>query len=358
MIAGALWVGLMLAATGEVPPAPAPAAASAPAASPVPDAPPAAPAVAVAMPPAGDAVLAEASTRIRAELAASGIASTQVECLPGGAAARAGCPVAPASATIALTREDGVAVIDVLLTPPGGPALRRRIPVFPRDGGDEPSVLAVRAVELLRDLRPAARRPAPVGPAHDDEEPKPFRPEVPPPPPPSRWRFATGAAALASLQRPSVGPAFGVALSAGVLLRPPISVFLTVAGPFTTGISSPDPNSPGSATVSEGLATLELRYRFERGAVQPFGALLTGINYVREAAAQNTMNTATSSTLVAAFGGAGGISFEYHDSFTATVEAQAFVTSPAVSAYVNGVLSAKVGIPSILVLANAGVALP
>jgi len=372
VIAGALWVGLTLAATGEVPPAPARAAAPAPAVpAPAGTATAGVPApglVAVGAPPAGDAVLVEASTRIRAELAASGMASTQIECLPGSPADGAGCPPAAAGATISLGRENGVAVIDVLLTLPGGPGLRRRVPVLPRDGGDDPAVLAVRAVELLRDLRPSARRPAPVGPASDDEDPKQFPPE-PPPSPPRLWRLTLGAAALASLQAPTVGPAPGLALSAGFLLRRRISVFLTVAGPFSNTIHPPSnlPQSNDSATITEGLATFELRYRFEFGAVQPFGAVMTGVNYIGDSALFNedtgagTTQKVSSfgSTFAAAFGGGGGITFQYRDRFTATIEAQLFVTSRRVLAYAgSSELAGVVGRPSLLLLANAGLVLP
>ena len=360
MIAGALWVGLMLAATGAVPAPPAPLvppAANAPAETTAGGA-PGPGLVAVGAPPADDAVLVEASTRIRAELAASGIASTEIDCLPGSQADGAGCPPAAATATISLGRENGVAVIDVVLTLPGGPELRRRVPVYSRDGGDDPAVLAVRAVELLRDLRPSARRPAPVGPASDDEEPKQYAPE-PPPAPPRLWRLALGAAALASLQRPNVGPAPGIALSAGYLLRPRMSVFLTVAGPFSDTIR---PRSDESATVTQGLATLELRYRFELGGVQPFGAVLTGIDYVRDAftfpLTPTQQASGVDSTFVAAVGGAGGITFQYWDRFTATIEAQAFVTSREVLADAGQDLAGGVGRPSVLLLANAGLVLP
>src|SRR3954452_20236605 len=174
--AGALWIGLLMAAAGEPstmtsPGTPAPATASPPAEA----APPTSSIVAVRRPPPGDAVLGEAGSRLRSELAAMGLEGQFVDCPPTETDS-GGCPDAAATATISLARrDDGIIEIGVRTMLPDGLELSRHIRVLARDGGEDPAVLAVRAVELLRDLRLTARPPAsprPGGPARDDEEPK------------------------------------------------------------------------------------------------------------------------------------------------------------------------------------------
>ena len=353
MIAGALWVGLVFAVAGD------PLAAAAPAAAPAPPPPPA-PAssvVAVARPPAGDAILDEASTRIRSELAASGIESSLVDCETGAAADSPGCAGHAAAATISLAREDGVAEIDVSVTLPDGLELRRHVRVLPRDGGDDPSVLAVRAVELLRDVRLNARPRPPAGPhspARDDEDPK---LPLPPPPPPPRWRLSSGAAVLAApaFQGQGIGPALGLALSAGAVLDSHFAVFMTLAGPFD---SSFGPVDLRTGALAQAIATLELRYRFMLGPLQPFGAVLTGVNYLRESETGNGLAPLVTSAWVPAFGAGGGVSTELWERFTASVEADAFVTAPDVLAYVENQIVGRAGAPSLLIQANVGLVLP
>jgi hypothetical protein len=354
VIAGALWVGLVLAVAGDPPAAAAPAAASLPPPAPL----PASSAVAVTRPPAGDAILDEASTRIRSELSASGIDSSLVDCEKRTAADAPGCAATGASATISLAREGGVAEIDVDVTLPDGLELSRHVRVLSRDGGDDPSVLAVRAVELLRDLRLNARPRAPAGPtgpARDDEEPK-----IPlPPPPPPRWRLTSGAAVLAApaFQGQAIGPAVGLALGAGAVLDSHFAVFMTIAGPFD---SSFGPVNLRNGSLVQAVATLELRYRFTPGPLQPFAALLTGVNYLKETATGGNSATAVSSAWVPAFGAGGGLSLELWERFTASVEADAFVTAPDVLVVIGGQgqIVGRAGAPSLLAQANVGLVLP
>ncbi|HEX3903355.1 MAG TPA: hypothetical protein VH853_10945 [Polyangia bacterium] len=346
MIAGALWVGLVLAAAGDPATAPAPSLAPVPVSS----------AVAVTRPPADDAILDEASTRIRSELAASGIESILVDCEKDAPAGSPGCAAVTASATISLAREDGVAEIDVGVTLPDGLEMRRHVRVLPRDGGDDPSVLAVRAVEVLRDLRLNARPRAPAGPqgpARDDEEPK-----IPlPPPPPPRWRISSGAAVLAApaFQGQGIGPALGVALGAGAVLDSHFAVFVALAGPFNSSFGAV--NARSSALV-QAIATLELRYRFTLGPLQPFGALLSGVNYLKETVTGGSSGTAVTATWVPAFGAGGGLSLELWERFTASVEADGFVTAPDVLVEVQSQIVGRTGAPSLLVQANVGLQLP
>ncbi len=266
---GALWVGLMLAAVGN----------------PAPVAPPSPPApglfVAVMQPPDTDHVLVEAASRIRSELAASGLEGRRVDC----SQRVAGDPPCPDPATremISLAREDGVVEINVRVISADGLELARRVRVISRDGGDDASVLAVRAVEILRDVRLNARRPPPVGPqppARDGEEPKVPLPPAPPPDPP-RWLLTTGVAMLAAPggNEPGVNPAAGLAFGAGAIFGPHVLVIANFAGPFNNALGPPysalGTSYPGTteAALLQLLATLELRYRLPLGPVEPFGA--------------------------------------------------------------------------------------
>ena len=230
-------------------------------------------------------------------------------------------------------------------------------------------MLSVRAVELLRDLRPsprppAQRRAAAGGPALDTEEPTPLSLAPPEEPArhyaPSRWRLAIGPGVLGSPQKPGVGPALGVALQTGRLLGPHLAVFATAAGPFNTStglVSQQGGISDRSATIVQAVATVELRYRGTFGPLQPFGAALIGVDYLHETATGGAP-AAYDWTVVPAFGAGGGISFEVLKGFTASLEAVAFVTSPEVLVQVNYAITNKIGAPSILAQANVGLVLP
>ena len=321
--------------------------------------------VAVMRPPPGDAVLEETGSRIRSELAAMGLEGRFVDCPPEAATDPGACPDLDANATISLAREDGVVEISVRAILPDGLELRRHVRVFPHDGGDDPSVLAVRAVELLRDLRLTGPRPRrPTGPAQDDEDPK-----IPLPPPPSpRWRLSTGAAVLGSPAhgQPGVGPAWGVAISAGAVVAPHLLVSASVAGPFNTSLSVPNTFvRPTTGTLVQAVATLELRFKFRAGPLEPFGAVLTGVNYLKETIdGTDTMTAPLMATAWAPmFGIAGGVSWSFWNRFYVCLDGTVFVTQPVILVNVedqgdkNHVV-ARTGAPSLLLGASAGLALP
>ena len=114
--------------------------------------------MAVVRPGTHDPLLQEASSRIRSELAASGLESRLVDCAEPTEAAR--CPGPDAAAAISLGRKDGVVEIDVRAFLPDGLELARHVACSTATAVEDPSVLAVRAVELLRDLRLNAQRRA------------------------------------------------------------------------------------------------------------------------------------------------------------------------------------------------------
>jgi hypothetical protein len=320
--------------------------------------------VAVLRPATADPLLQEASSRIRSELAASGLPSQLVDC---GEPTEAPCPGPEAFAAIALVRKDGVVEIDVRAFLPDGFELSRHVRVLDRDGGQDPEVLAVRAVELLRDLRLNAQRHAPPGPprqAGDAEEPKiPVPP--PPPPPPTRWWLSSGVGTLSAprTNQPGLWPALGATLAAGMIVSPHWATVLTFAGPFNSALGAPVDN--GQATLLQALATLELRYRFSRRVVQPFVSLLSGINYLRENLTSTVPNPysgqapSLSTAWVPLFGGGGGVSYEFGSRFSVGAEAEIFATAPPISVGgYSGTVMARTGAPSIFVTAVLSVAFP
>ncbi|HSY38572.1 MAG TPA: hypothetical protein VLA79_03560 [Polyangia bacterium] len=343
--AGALWVGLLMAAAGEpsfATPAATPAAETAAPANSI---------VAVRRPPPGDTVLGETALRLRSELAAMGLEGQFVDCPPTETDSGA-CPDAQASATISLARrDDGIVEIGVRTILPDGLELSRHVRVLARDGGDDPAVLAVRAVELLRDLRLTARQPAPSrreGPARDDEEPK-----LPPPPPrPPRWNLSGGIALFGSPRgdQPGVGPALGPTIGAGAIIGPRLTLVASVAGPFNSTLSSS--GGLGTATLLQALATLELRFRLPLGPVEPFASVLTGVNYLKA-----TLDT-TTSAWVPMFGLGAGATWSLWKQLYFCFDAEAFVTQPDMLVLIDGVVVGRTGAPSIVASSSVGLTLP
>ena len=343
---GAFWIGLLMAAAGERPATPPPAEAAQSTSS----------YVAVRRPPPGDTVLEEAGSRIRSELSAMGLEGQFVDCPLNATGDPNGCPNVAAPATISLTRDHGVVEIGVRTVLSDGLELGRHVRVLGRDGGDDPSVLAVRAVELLRDLRLTARRPAPRrpgGPARDDEDPK-----LPPPPPvPPRWYLSGGVALLASprFDQPGVGPAFAPKIAAGAVIGPSLSIAASLAGPFDSSLG---PVGTQSAALLQALATVELRFRLPMGRLEPFAAVLTGVNYLKANIPGDQSSPASNtSAWVPLFGVGGGVTWNVRARFYVSVEAEAFVTQPDMLLYIDGEIAGSTGAPSILVSSSAGLTL-
>jgi hypothetical protein len=355
---GAVWLGLLMAVAGEPPPPippPAPPPEAAPSTSSV---------VAVRRPPPGDTVLEEAGSRIRSELSAMGLEGQFVDCPPNAASDLDGCPDVAAHATISLMRDDGIVEIGVRTVLPDGLELSRHVRVLARDGGDDPSVLAVRAVELLRDLQLTARRPAPRrrgGPARDDEEPK-----LPPAPPvPPRWYLSTGVALLASprADQPGVGPGFAPTITAGAVVGPSLSIAVSFAGPFDVSLG---PINTRTAALLQALALLEFRFRLSMGPLEPFTAVLTGVNYLRAnipataASVPSNLGSGPSNTSawVPLFGVEFGLTWRFRTRFYVSAEGAALVTQPDMLVYIDGVVAGTTGAPSILISSSVGLTLP
>jgi len=306
--------------------------------------------VTVVDPPADDRVLVEAGMRIRSELDAANLSNRAVTCAAG--VGSASCDATASAAAIALSRQDGLATIRVIATLPDGYELHRLIRVPAQAGGDDPAVLAVRAVELLRDIyldvpRDFPHRDAPKPAA---EAPRPVIQTEPPPVGPAdhkALRMFLGAAVLGGRQGlgPAIAPVLGVVLPLGRGL----SLAGSASGPFSRLVGD---EMTGSATTTQALAMVGGRYELElRGGVSPFVVLATGVHYIR---AEGTpvleqMPIAMSSSAIAplfAFGA--GVSVWFRHWLAATVQVEEFYTQPMTDVVISGVIVGRAGGPSLL----------
>ncbi len=123
---------------------------------------------------------------------------------------------------------------------------------------------------------------------------------------------------------------------------------------------------PQVASLTQALATLEVRFLFTPRLLQPFVAVLSGVNYLRETVSSNIPACASSvsAAWVPLFGAGGGLSYDFAGRFSASVEAEVFASAPAelveidVKCDGNGTVVARVGAPSILVTADLSLVLP
>jgi hypothetical protein len=232
--------------------------------------------VAVLRPVAGDAVLQEASVRIRSELDAAGTPNLLVDCPGSGPSEWRACTNSSSAAWISLGREDGIATLQVMATLSDGLELRRHVRVPPEAGGNDPSVLAVRAVELLRDIyldipRVAARSPTSGGAAATVES-------AVAAPAPSRiaGRAFVGASVLQG--RRGLGAVPGPVFGFGVSFASRLTLLASVAGPFQETVGSA---AVGRADTWQTLATLTLRYELGSMLVRPYAAAGVGVYSMR-----------------------------------------------------------------------------
>jgi hypothetical protein len=348
LIAG-LIVGFVLAASAPAfaaPPARVAAAAAAP-----PPPPAAASKVAVVRPAAGDPVLEEASLRIRSELDAAGMSNRLVDC-PGPAAPdRPDCADSSSAARIALGREDGIATIQVIASLPDGLELRRHVRVPPEQGGDDPSVIAVRAVELLRDIYldipRVARRPPPDAAGDHAGAPREGTPSAAPSS--IGGRAFAGAGVLQGRWglRAAAGPTFGFGMS--FLSR--LTLLATLAGPFHTSVGSV---SDGMAETWQTLAVAQLRYEIGPPRFRPYAAAGAGLFSLT---AQGQMPgsagmpalTITGSQLSPLVTVGVGVLVKILPWLGVAAEVHEMVTMPALEVRVNGVVKGRAGAPSELV---------
>ena len=234
--------------------------------------------VTVVDPPADDRVLVEAGLRIRSELDAAGLSNRTVTC--AGGVGSVGCDATASAAAIALSRQDGLATIRVIATLPDGYELHRLIRVSGPAGGDDPSVIAVRAVELLRDIYLDIPREFPN---RDQAKPQPAPAAVVAAQPPGgvpyeqlQLRIFLGAAMLSGQH--GLGPAIAPVIGVAVPIGRGMSLSGTAAGPFDRLVGDA---TTGTATTRQALVTFGARYELHFGRVSPFAALATGVHFIR-----------------------------------------------------------------------------
>ena len=304
--------------------------------------------VTVVDPPAGDRVLIEAGSRIRSELDAAGLSNRSATCAAGELGAE-GCGEIAAAAAIALSREDGLATIRVVATLPDGYELRRDVRVPPEAGGDDPAVLAVRAVELLRDIYLDV--PRAVVPPQDT--PSLRAPEVatvaaapasPPSPVVRHLGLLLSAAMLAG--REGLGPSVAPMLQVGLTMGHGVSITAAATGPF----QSTEDGEAGSARTTQALATAGVRYELGLYAVRPYLTLAGGLHYMRVTGlpnqGPNSMDATSALSPVVVGGGGGSVRLYRWMAIDGGVVA-AF-TLPATNVTVNGEVVGKAGAPSVL----------
>ena len=303
--------------------------------------------VTVIDPPADDRVLVEAALRIRSELDAAGLSNRTVTC--SGGVGSAGCDATASAAAIALSRQEGLPTIRVIATLPDGYELHRLIRVSGAAGGDDPSVLAVRAVELLRDIYLDIPREFPR------------REQTKPSPPPAavaaaapeetgsdHWpiRIFLGAALLQG--RRGLGPAVAPVLGVAVPIGHGVSLAGTAAGPFDRLVGDA---ATGTATTTQALAMLGVRYELYLGRVSPFAMIASGVHTIRAAGnpiqGMNQMALMGSSTTpLFAFGA--GIAVWLRRWLAATAQMEAFYTQPMTDVIVSETPVGRSGGPSLL----------
>jgi hypothetical protein len=305
--------------------------------------------VTVVEPPADDRVLVEAGLRIRSELDAAGLSNRAVAC--AGGVASGSCDATASAAAIALSRQDGLATIRVIASLPDGYELHRLIRVPAAAGGDDPSVLAVRAVELLRDIYLDVPRELVYR-----EPPKPQAPPPPvatvgseaPSPPNDRkpMRVFLGAAVLGG--RRGLGPAVAPVLSVAAPLHYGLSLFGTAAGPFARLVGDTE---TGTATTTQALVALGVRFEIAFGPINPFVSAATGVHYIRaEGTSTQEVNQfpLTDSSFTPLFAAGTGVSLWFRRWLAATAQIESFFTQPMTDVIVNQMVVGRSGGPSLL----------
>jgi hypothetical protein len=307
--------------------------------------------VVVLAPAPDDLELVEAATRTRLELRANGFTSALVD-----------APGDEIPARVAFVREDDVATIDLVGILPDGTPLHRRVAVPLAEGGDDASVLALRAVELLRGIHlDVHRAPRPARPSFEAPDPD---IEEPPAPPPPEVRFGLGLGVLEG--RPwGASLAAGFVLSAAARVLPHVSFISTLAGPFANDLPA---TNGGSAHTREELGFVGLRIDRDRARLGPHGVFGVGLHHLvatydprgipagppppelRIVAAPSIW------TPFVAFGA--GFGGRVWRRLGASVEVIALLAQPGLDVVVNGRTVGTIGAPSLLETLSAWVAFP
>ena len=323
-----------------------------------------------------DPIIAEALARLRSELEVIGLDSEVTGCDGDGARDARACtdsssggpraeaysegppPKAKAAtAMISLAREDGVVTIEVVERLGNGSKFFRLVYVPARDGGGDPSVLAVRAVELLRDVRLDVER--------TEAAPSPLAIPVAPavlasvaPVHPSglgAWRIAALAALLQG--RSGLGPAVAPALGVTRGLGEHLSAMALAAGPFSRELHL---NSTEWAATRQELGMVGVRVELGSGPLRPFVAVTVGILHLTAEGHTSDPSgvTRTSSMWSPVVTAGGGAKLRLARFVDLVAEVDLLAADPAGRVTIRGIGVGIAGAPSILYQTGLSFALP
>ena len=223
----------------------------------------------------------EASLRLKSELAVAGYTGQIVACTIDPIRGPVDCPQKEAQDSISLTRGEGASSIFATSVLPGGRRWQRWLRVADADGGNDATLVAVRAVELLKDVQ-----------LHlatsniDPEEPRPLEPfaQAPPRRPPE-WVFTAGFSALTMPWRTQVAffPVLGANLGVGRLFGSRTSVMIEAGGPYLTYLpiatESPQP-APQDRPFFQVQALASARASWSSQRTGPFAAVRAGLRFM------------------------------------------------------------------------------
>ena len=250
--------------------------------------------VSIDRPADADAVVTEASLRLRAELAAAGYGSRIVICDVDPKAGPADCPRDETVASISLARTADVTSIFVSSKLKSGLELRRQVGMRGADNDTDATLLTVQAVELLRDLQVTVATAAAV----DSEDPQPLEPFAQPPPPgPPRWQLVAGAVTLMIpwSNRPLFDPAFGALVGIGRRYGQHVLVIVEAAGPFATSLRIAEQMGRAALadrTLDQAVGGLSVRVGRVSAVEGLFAAAFAGASYMHlDLNAPNLNNT-------------------------------------------------------------------
>jgi hypothetical protein len=248
-------------------------------------------------------VVLEASLRLKSELAVAGYTGQIVACTIDPAKGPVDCPQKEAQDSISLTRVEGASSIFATSVLPGGRRWQRWLRVPDADGGNDATLLAVRAVELLKDVQ-----------LHlatsnvDPEEPTPLEPFAQAPPPrPSGWVFAAGFSALTTPWRTQVPffPVLGANLGAGRLLGSRMLVMIQACGPYLTYLPIATESSqpgPQDRPFFQVQALASARASWSSPRTGPFAAMRLGLRFMHVQLGAANLNGPSDSAVLAMAG--------------------------------------------------------
>ncbi|HEY4185026.1 MAG TPA: hypothetical protein VGP07_08155 [Polyangia bacterium] len=332
--------------------------------------------VSIIVPPVEDPILVEAISRLRSELRVVGLDSQSLGCDAEGAQDARACADSPlrrpvdsaaeqtaprtpgvATALISLAREDGVVTIEVIERLGDGSKFFRLVYVPVREGGGDPSVLAVRSVELLRDVHLDVERsetaPKPV------EAPSPVVVEAPvvtssPSIEPGPWRIGVTIGLLQG--RNGLGPRPAPALGVARALTAHLVAMATVTGPYYQGLTS----AGDTAATRQEFALVGVRGELGTGRLRPFGTVAVGaFHMVASGSSSAPMAVTRDSSLWAVLGAAGaGGAFKVGRFIDLVADAELLLAGPAGDVTIRNVVVGTAGAPSVLFQAGLWISLP